>query len=168
MPRNGPRQFTRQLRSNPAGVSCAQRGAVQHTGIVDQRGQRTEPVDDCADGRHPPLGRRDVERYRDHPGVAECVDGGVEFVDEHVAGGHAETVCAQPRHDGRALSAGRAGDQRDTIRHRVASLRCSAAPRRSACDSEASVIISKTQLRRDVSPLAVAGVDARCQAGRRR
>ena len=55
------------------------RGAVQHTGVVDQGAQRAELVDGGGDGLLPLRRRRHVERNRDHRVVAQAVDRGVEI-----------------------------------------------------------------------------------------
>src|SRR6476659_1357387 len=122
------------------GGLVGERGPVQHTGVVDQCGQRPEFVHDLANRRIPLLLGGDVEMYGDD--VVEAADGRLELVGAHIACGYPEAVRVQPPDDRRALSAGRAGHQRHPVRH-CASFKCSAAPRRSACDSDARVIMRK-------------------------
>ena len=136
----------------------SQRRAMQHTGVVDQRGERAEPVDHRGD-RALPLARPRSRRVstaiaRSSPSASTVLR---DLVGEQIARRDRNPSCEQPCGDRRALSAGGAGDERDAIvairstsvsrcgtgaaRSPAASARCAAAPRRRACDSEARVII---------------------------
>ena len=148
MPRNGPRQLTRQLLSKPAAVSSASEARCSTPALLTSvvsapnRSSTSRPRTPTA----PPRSRRAGSRYAR---VAERRHRCLEFVDQQIAGGDLEPVRAQPLDDGRALPAGSAGHQCDPVGlsgtpvHVLpcALRRCSAAPRRSACDSEARVII---------------------------
>ena len=92
-----------------------QRSAVQHTGVVDQGGQRAEPLD-CRGHRGGPLllGRH-VEWYRDDARRRRRFHGCLEFVGQQIAGGDPEAVLVQPLDDRRALPARGTGDQRDPV-----------------------------------------------------
>ncbi len=185
MPRNGPRQLTRQLPSKPVGRLVGERRTVQHTGVVDQRGQRAEAVDHRARPPSSHCSRRSRPAGSRPRVVAESVDRGCRNSSTSTSHAATRKPSASSRvDDRRALPAGRAGDQRDAVGRRrsvsipslrcgvvpdlrlSASARCAAAPRRSACDSDASVIIRKPSLRHGVSDRAVAGVDAGDQPGR--
>ena len=56
------------------GGLVGERCAVQHTGIVDQCRQRTEPLDDLVHSRVPLLLGRDVELHRADGAVVESFD----------------------------------------------------------------------------------------------
>src|ERR1700750_2567434 len=95
------------------GCLLGRRGPVQHTGVVDEGGQRPEFVHDLANRRIPLLLGGDVEMYGDD--VVEATDRRLEVVAAHIACGDAETVLVQPPDDRRALSACRTGHQRHPV-----------------------------------------------------
>lgn len=109
MPRNGPRQFTRQLFSKPSGVSStiAARCRIPalFTSVVSAPNRSTvsaTAADHCCG---------EVTSIRIGITASVSLDTGAQFVGPHVAGGHPESVGVQPRHDRRALAACRARDE---------------------------------------------------------
>ena len=135
---------------------------MQHTGVVHQRASahriaRPPSATAAAHCSSEVTSSSNGDRRRRRPRLD-----GRQLVDQQVAGGDPEAVVVQSRHDRRALSARGTGHQRDPIaslyplrpsRPRRSS-RCSAAPRRSACDSDASVIIRKPNCGHGLSELS--------------
>jgi hypothetical protein len=88
---------------------------MQHPGVVDQGGQRTESVDHRRGSGLPLILGRHVEGNRDRRVATDGLDGGRQVVDQQIAGGDVESVLVQSLHYRRALSARGAGHQRDAI-----------------------------------------------------
>ena len=95
MPRNGPKQLNRQLLSKPAGVSSASgvrcRTPALLTSVVSAPNRSTI----CTDRRVPLLLGRHVQLDGETAPSPNGSDGGLEFVDPHVACGDAEAVVEQ-------------------------------------------------------------------------
>ena len=143
MPRNAPRQLTRQAPFESVDGLFGNGRAVQQARVVDQRGHRSEPLDGLRHRLLPLPFQCHIQRNPDYRVIARVVDRGAQLGGIDVAGRHEKPVGAQSLGDGPALPAGGPGDQRDTSSHRspLASLRLTAAPRRSACASDSKVSI---------------------------
>ena len=164
IPRNGPRQLTRQLASKPVGVSSASDARCSTPALFTSVGQGAEPVDGQVDRDRPLLLRCDVERNSDTPPSADAL----QVVDQPITCGDPKPVLVQSLDDRRTLPARGAGHQGDTLGPHCASLRCSAAPRRSACGLRRERDHPEAHLSHGLSALTGAGVDAGDQAGGRR
>jgi hypothetical protein len=118
MPMYGSRQLTCQLPASLEARGCfvGERCPVQHPGIVDQRRQGAEPVDDLGHRGVPPIYRRDVKRNRHDAVVAERVHSYLQVVGQQIASSDPKSVLVQSLHDRRTLAARGAGHQRNAIR----------------------------------------------------